>query len=88
MRPFAFSRATDPADAIRQGVGEGTRYLGGGTNLVDLMREGVERPNALVDVTGLSSTITEQPAAASSSARPPATPPLPSTASSAPATLC
>jgi xanthine dehydrogenase YagS FAD-binding subunit len=34
--------------------------LGGGTNLVDLMRETLERPSALIDVTGLSSNITER----------------------------
>jgi len=61
MTPFAFSRAVDTGDALRQGVQAGTRYLGGGTNLVDLMRETIERPTALVDVTGLSSTIEEQP---------------------------
>ncbi len=35
------------------------KYLGGGTNLVDLMRETVEAPSALVDVTGLSTEIEE-----------------------------
>ena len=35
------------------------KYLGGGTNLVDLMRETIERPDALVDVTGLSAAIEE-----------------------------
>ena len=39
--------------------GEQTHYLGGGTNLVDLMRETVERPMGLIDVTGLSDTIRE-----------------------------
>jgi xanthine dehydrogenase YagS FAD-binding subunit len=36
------------------------KYLGGGTNLVDLMRETLERPSSLVDVTGLSSAMTER----------------------------
>ena len=35
------------------------KYLGGGTNLVDLMRENVEAPLALVDVTGLSAGVEE-----------------------------
>ena len=39
--------------------GAGAKYLGGGTNLVDLMRETIERPTALVDVTGLSDAIEE-----------------------------
>ena len=57
MTPFAFLRAADPDSAVRQGAVAQTRYLGGGTNLVDLMRETVERPAALVDVTGLSGVI-------------------------------
>ncbi len=57
MTPFSYSRATDAADAIRQGGLTGAKYLGGGTNLVDLMRETVERPAALVDVTRLSAAI-------------------------------
>lgn len=57
MIPFTYSRATDPVDAIRQGGNKRAKYLGGGTNLVDLMRETVERPSALIDVTGLSMAI-------------------------------
>jgi xanthine dehydrogenase YagS FAD-binding subunit len=57
MTPFQYSRAADTADARRGGAGSATAYLGGGTNLVDLMRETVAQPDRLVDVTGLSSTI-------------------------------
>ncbi len=49
-----------PSDVRRCGGAQRwrqARYLGGGTNLVDLMRETVERPSALVDVTGLSAGI-------------------------------
>lgn len=59
MRPFTYARATDAAEAVRLADAGGARYLGGGTNLVDLMRESIERPSALVDVTGLSSGIEE-----------------------------
>ena len=59
MTPFAFSRAADMGEALTAGAA-GARYLGGGTNLVDLMRETIERPAALVDVTGLSSAIEER----------------------------
>ena len=39
----------------------GTHYLGGGTNLIDLMKMGVERPAALIDITRLPfNTIQEQ----------------------------
>jgi xanthine dehydrogenase YagS FAD-binding subunit len=56
---LAYSRATDAADAVRRAEGANAKYLGGGTNLVDLMRETVEAPAALVDVTGLSAEIEE-----------------------------
>lgn len=35
---------------MRAGAAEGAKFLGGGTNLVDLMKDGVERPSALVDI--------------------------------------
>jgi xanthine dehydrogenase YagS FAD-binding subunit len=59
MIPFTYSRASDSAAAIREAAQAGARYLGGGTNLVDLMREGVERPSALVDVTGLDRGVSD-----------------------------
>ena len=57
MIPFAYYRAADATEAIRLGSRTQAKYLGAGTNLVDLMRESVERPTELVDVTGLSSLI-------------------------------
>ncbi len=59
MIELAYTRATDPADAIRRAEDQNAKYLGGGTNLVDLMRESVETPSTLVDVTGLSFGIDE-----------------------------
>jgi len=61
MTPFTYARARDAGDAIRQAAPADARYLGGGTNLVDLMRETVERPAALVDVSGLSGAIEARP---------------------------
>ena len=60
MNPFTYARATDAADAVRLASTTQAKYLGGGTNLVDLMRETIERPASLVDVTGLPSTIEER----------------------------
>ena len=58
MTPFTYARAATVPDALRlAGASAGAKYLGGGTNLVDLMRETVERPDALVDVTALSTGI-------------------------------
>jgi xanthine dehydrogenase YagS FAD-binding subunit len=56
---LTYTRAADAADAIHRAGGENAKYLGGGTNLVDLMRETVEAPSTLVDVTGLSAEIEE-----------------------------
>jgi xanthine dehydrogenase YagS FAD-binding subunit len=53
MRPFTYERAEDAAGAVAAHDGRRTMYLGGGTNLVDLMRLGVERPAHLIDVTRL-----------------------------------
>jgi xanthine dehydrogenase YagS FAD-binding subunit len=60
MTPFNFSRAASADNAVRLGAIAQARYLGGGTNLVDLMRETIEQPAALVDVTGLSCAIEER----------------------------
>jgi xanthine dehydrogenase YagS FAD-binding subunit len=60
MTPFTYARAADVDEAIRLGGHPQAKYLGGGTNLVDLLRETLERPAALVDVTGLSSAIEER----------------------------
>ncbi len=58
MTPFSYARAQDANDAIRLvNAAAQAKYLGGGTNLVDLMRETVEQPDTLVDVTGLSGDI-------------------------------
>ena len=60
MTPFTYARAHDTAEAVRLGgVGSAT-YLGGGTNLVDLLRETIEHPQSLIDVTGLSDAIEER----------------------------
>lgn len=54
MRPFHFERATDAEQAVTLTAEQPeARYLGGGTNLVDLMRLGVENPGTLIDVTRL-----------------------------------
>jgi len=60
MTPFTYARAADVAQAVALGAHPKARYLGGGTNLVDLMRETIEKPASLVDVSGLSSTIEER----------------------------
>ncbi|KAB8189796.1 xanthine dehydrogenase family protein subunit M [Nonomuraea phyllanthi] len=52
MKTFEYARAESPADAVRK-FAPGAMYLGGGTNLVDLMRLGVARPDHLVDVSRL-----------------------------------
>ena len=59
MTPFTYSRAGDLAEALRLGAPASAAYLGGGTNLVDLMRETIEKPDLLVDITGLSGAIDE-----------------------------
>jgi xanthine dehydrogenase YagS FAD-binding subunit len=58
MNIFSYHQPSDTASAIAlKQAGPTAKYLAGGTNLVDLMRETVERPETLVDVTHLSSII-------------------------------
>ena len=61
MIELTYARADDVDDAVRRAANGQARYLGGGTNLVDLMRETVETPSALVDVTGLTREIAPTP---------------------------
>src|SRR6478672_2653857 len=61
MIELTYARADDVDDAVRRAANGQGRYLGGGTNLVDLMREAVETPSALVDVTGLTREIAPTP---------------------------
>ena len=50
MNRFTYTRAADVAAAARLGSADGARFLAGGTNLVDLMKEEVERPTAVIDI--------------------------------------
>jgi len=55
LRPFDYVRASDPNGAARTVAGNPqAKFLAGGTNLVDLMKEDIERPNQVVDVTRLA----------------------------------
>ncbi|MPR36246.1 FAD binding domain-containing protein [Salmonirosea aquatica] len=57
MRPFKYSNATDVATATQQlAANPNARFLAGGTNLLDLMKEDVERPDELIDITRLNLT--------------------------------
>jgi xanthine dehydrogenase YagS FAD-binding subunit len=62
MVPFSYTRADSAAAAVAAGRSGGAKFIGAGTNLVDLMRERVENPSVLVDVAGLSQTIHQTPA--------------------------
>src|SRR3954470_23396519 len=54
MNNFRYSRASDVADAIRLLAAEpGAKLIAGGTNLLDLMKENVERPSRLIDISRL-----------------------------------
>jgi xanthine dehydrogenase YagS FAD-binding subunit len=63
VKNFAYSPAETVEGALTlMSEHSNSRFLGGGTNLADLMRENIEQPDALIDVTRLSSAgITELP---------------------------
>ena len=55
MRPFKYERAETAVTAVKMVSAENSaKFLAGGTNLLDLMKEDVERPTALIDVGRLS----------------------------------
>lgn len=61
MKPFAFTRASNSQTAIQAVVrDQAAKFLAGGTNLVDLMKEDVEQPNHLVDINRLALTRIEE----------------------------
>jgi xanthine dehydrogenase YagS FAD-binding subunit len=59
MNPFGYERAGSAEEAVKAIGTHGAMFLGGGTNLVDLMKLDVERPTTLVDVSKLDLTKVE-----------------------------
>ena len=54
MRPFAFKRVADTTSAVELvAKNRNARFIAGGTNLIDLMKENVDRPDELVDISRL-----------------------------------
>ncbi|WP_214106927.1 FAD binding domain-containing protein [Acrocarpospora catenulata] len=53
MKDFAYLSAPDVPTALQAIARPGARFLGGGTNLVDLMRQNIERPDTVIDITRL-----------------------------------
>jgi xanthine dehydrogenase YagS FAD-binding subunit len=54
MKPFAYTRVTNSQTAVQTVMREqSAKFIAGGTNLVDLMKEDVEQPNHLVDINRL-----------------------------------
>jgi CO/xanthine dehydrogenase FAD-binding subunit len=63
MINFQYLRANDVADAVRQIATDPTaKFIAGGTNLIDLMKEDVERPMRLIDITRLPLNSVEETA--------------------------
>lgn len=60
MTPFQYQRASDAAEALTLAEAGRCRFIGGGTNLVDLMRQNIEAPAALVDVSRMPASIEEE----------------------------
>ena len=54
MINFQYAKANDVADAVRQIAADpAAKFIAGGTNLIDLMKEDVERPTRLIDISRL-----------------------------------
>jgi xanthine dehydrogenase YagS FAD-binding subunit len=62
MHSISYERANDVNHAIELASQPGAKFIGGGTNLLDLYKSGIEKPIRLVDVSRLDlSTIDELP---------------------------
>jgi xanthine dehydrogenase YagS FAD-binding subunit len=60
---FQYARAGDVADAVRQMAADPqAKLIAGGTNLIDLMKEDVERPSRLIDISRLPLKAVEETA--------------------------
>lgn len=54
MNSFGYTRATDVADAVHKIAADpAAKFIAGGTNIIDLMKENVTRPSRLIDITHL-----------------------------------
>src|SRR6516164_11535701 len=52
MNKFGYSRAADISDAVRQMAADpAAKFIAGGTNLIDLIKENVTRPSRVIDIT-------------------------------------
>ena len=61
MINFQYARAHDVADAVRlMAADPAAKFIAGGTNLIDLMKEDVERPSRLIDISRLPLKTVEQ----------------------------
>jgi len=56
MNPFAYTRATNQQAAIQAVAQQNAKFIAGGTNLLDLMKEHVEQPSRLIDINRLELT--------------------------------
>jgi xanthine dehydrogenase YagS FAD-binding subunit len=55
MKPFTYERARSPAEAVAAAARrQGSKFIAGGTNLLDLMKLQIETPTHLIDVNGLA----------------------------------
>jgi len=64
MINFQYARASDIADAVRQHAADpAAKFIAGGTNLIDLMKDDVERPSRLIDISRLPLKTVEETAA-------------------------
>src|SRR5205807_1444069 len=54
MNKFSYTRPGAVADAVAEiSASDGTKFIAGGTNLIDLMKENVARPSRLIDINRL-----------------------------------
>ena len=54
MNPFTYLKAKDTKEAVAAtGTHTNSTFIGGGTNIVDLMKMNIEMPQYVIDITSL-----------------------------------
>lgn len=53
MKDFSYERAASLGEALEMGARPGAKFIAGGTNLLDLMKLGIEAPAHLIDINRL-----------------------------------
>jgi xanthine dehydrogenase YagS FAD-binding subunit len=56
MKLFDYARANEPAAAVQRAAAPSSAFIAGGTDLLNLMKDGIQAPDLVVDINALPLT--------------------------------